>query len=157
MKQAKMKIKWGFSVVDMILLVLAISCVVSVLFRDQIRSFLSADEKAEIEYTFLVGNVSEEAKNEPKTGEELILSEKRIPLGEIIKITESKKEYQSVSDPEEKTSILTLTCSARVLARAVDRGYEVEGVFIKPGAEFTVETETASFSMVVTMVKVAEE
>lgn len=156
MAKRNKRIKWGFSVVDMILLVLCAALVVSVLFREQIRSFLSAEEKIQIEYTFLVENVSEAAENDPKKGEELFLSEKQISLGKIVNITETEKEYQSVSDPEEKTSVLTYTCSAGVLAQKGERGYEVQGVFIKPGAQFTVETETASFSMVVTMVKAPE-
>lgn len=140
----------------MILLVLAAALLISVLFRDQLRSFLSAQEKIQIEYTFLVENVTEEAKNNPKKGEKLILSEKQISLGEITSIAETRKEYQSVSDPEEKTSVLTYTCKATLLARSTDRGYEVQGTYVKPGAEFAVETETASFSMVVTMVKAPE-
>jgi hypothetical protein len=140
----------------MILLVLAAALVISVLFRDQIRSFLSAGEKIQIEYTFLVEHVTEEAKNDPKKGEKLRLLERQIPLGEIVNIAESKKEYQSVLDPEEKTSVLTYTCSARVSAQKEERGYEVEGVFIKPGSQFAVETETASFTMVITMVKEPE-
>ena len=156
MKNKKVQTKWGFSVVDMILLVLAAALLFSVVFRDQIRSFLSAQEKVQIEYTFLVENVTEEAKNNPKKGENLVLSEKQIVLGEIVGITETKKEYQSVSDPEEKTSVITYTCKANVFARSTERGYEVQGVFVKPGAEFAVETETASFSMVVTMVKAPE-
>lgn len=156
MVKRKIKIKWGFSVVDMILLVLAAALVVSVVFGDQIRSFLSAEERIEIEYTFLVQNVTEEAKNNPKIGEQILHSERQILLGEIVNITEAQKEYQSVSDPEEKTFVLTYTCSARVLAAKTERGFEVNGIFIKPGSQFTVETETASFSLVVTMVKAPE-
>lgn len=156
MAKLKKRIKWGFSVVDMILLVLVAALVVSLLFGDQLRAFLSASDNVQIEYTFLVGNVTEEAKNNPKKGEKILHSERRIPLGEIVNITQAEKEYQSVSDPEEKTSVLTYTCSARVSAQKGERGYEVEGIFIKPGAQFSVETETASFSMVVTMVKEPE-
>lgn len=151
------KSKIGFSVIDLVLLTLAVACVLSVVFRDQLRSFLGEEEKTEIEYTFLIENVTEEAKNHPVAGEEVILAAEKIPFGTITSVSENLSVYQSLDNEDDKVEILTLTCKAKVRATKTENGYYVSSAAVKPGAEISVETESASFVMIVTMVKSMEE
>lgn len=153
MTKLKKREKVGFSVIDAILLVLAAVCILSSVFRTQIRDFLSNEEGVQIEYTFLVENVSEGAKNRPSVGEEIVLSKDLSSLGVLVQVAETSKIYQSQDDPQEKLEVTTLTCRARATVSETEKGYLLEGKSLKPGAEFSVQTESASFTMVVTMVK----
>ena len=63
--------KIGFSVLDVILFVLAAVCVLATVFQSQIRSFLGRADGETVEITFLVENVTEEAHNHPEAGEVL--------------------------------------------------------------------------------------
>lgn len=157
----KKKSKIGFSVLDVLLLVLAAVCVLSFVFRDQIRGFLSGDEGVEIEYTFLIQNASEQARNCPEKGEELFYSKDLSSLGVLTRVASAEKEYHDRIDEEEEETetikIKTLTCSATTTAKMTERGYVVGNTVIKPGAELQVETENDSFVMIVTMVRTLEE
>lgn len=155
--KTKETVKFGFSVIDMILIVLVAACILSSVFGAQIRAFLGNEESVEIEYTFLVENVSDEARNYPAEGEKLLKAEDLSSLGFLVQITETEKNYQSVSDPEDKLDVITLTCKARAVANDTDEGYVLSGERIKPGAELSVQTESATFTMVVTMVKAVNE
>lgn len=151
------KRKIGFSVVDLILLILAVSCVLSVVFQDQLRSFFGEEEKVELEYTFLIENVTEAARNHPVAGEEVILADQKMPFGSVTSVTENRSVYQSLDNEDDKVEILTLTCKAKVQATKTDAGYFVSSTAVKPGAQISVETESASFVMIVTMVKPVEK
>lgn len=153
MTRSDKKSRIGFSVLDMILLVLLAVSILSTAFQEQIRTFLSGEEGVEIEYTFLIENASEDAKNVPREGETLILSEDGTELGQIVQITESHTTYFGQDDPEDQIRIKTLTCKARVVVKEGQRGFLLEGRSMKPGAQFSVTTESAGFTMVVTMVK----
>ena len=153
----KRKSKIGFSVLDVFLLLLAAVCILSFVFRDQIRGFLSGEEGVKIEYTFLIQNVDEKARNYPKVGEEVFHSKDLSSLGILNHTSETAKEYQDAQDSEDAVKIKTLTCRAEATARLSERGYVVGDAVIKPGAELVAETETASFTMIVTMVKSVEE
>lgn len=150
------KRKIGFSVLDMVLLVLAAACILSSVFQDQIRSFLGESKGEKVEITFLVENVTEEGKNHPLAGEEILLTDTRTPVGTLLSVTESKSVYENVSDPEDEIEVLTLTCKVISQAEVTESGYQISGVMLKPGASLSVETPTASFVMLVTMVKTIE-
>ncbi len=151
------KSKIGFSVLDMFLVLLAAVCVLSFVFRDQIRGVLSGDEGVEIEYTFLIQNASEQSRNRPTVGDELFLSKDLSSLGFLTQVAEVEKEYRGSDDEDDVMKVKTLTCNAAATARQSDRGYVLGNVVIKPGAELLVETEEASFTMIITMVRNAEE
>lgn len=153
----KKQSKIGFSVLDVFLILLAAVSVLSFVFRDQIRGFLSGDEGVEIEYTFLIQNVSEKARNYPVEGEELFHSADQASMGILTKVAETEKEYRDAEDEEDVVRIKTLTCNAAATARLTERGYVLGNAVVKPGAELMVETEQASFTMVVTMVRSVEE
>lgn len=157
MTRAVKKRKIGFSVIDLVLLILAVACVVSAVFQDQLRSFLGEEEKVEVEYTFLIENVTEAAKNHPVAGEEVTLAEEKLPFGRIRSVTENRSVYQSLDNEDDKVEILTLTCKAAVQATQTEAGYFISSTALKPGAQISVETESASFVMIVTMVKPVEE
>lgn len=154
---AKRKSKIGFSVLDIFLLFLVVVCVLSFVFRDQVRSILSGDEGVKIEYTFLIQNADEKSRNCPAVGEELFQSKDLSPLGVLTQVTEAEKQYRDFEEEDDVIRVKTLTCNAAATARLSDRGYVLGNVVLKPGAELTVETERASFTMVVTMVRNAEE
>ena len=156
MNEMKMGRKIGFSVVDLILLILAFSCIISAVFQTQIRAFFGAEEGVKIEYTFLIENVTEEARNHPVAGEELILAENLASFGVLTSVEEKKSIFQSIENPEEQIEILILTCRAAVTAKETEAGFEVAGFRVKPGIQFSVQTPTASFVMLITMVKVME-
>ena len=126
------KSKIGFSVIDLVLLTLAVACVLSVVFRDQLRSFLGEEEKTEVEYTFLIENVTEEAKNHPVAGEEVILAAEKLPFGTITSVSENLSVYQSLDNEDDKVEILTLTCKAKVRATKTENGYYVSSAAVKP-------------------------
>lgn len=153
----KRKSKIGFSVLDVFLILLVAVCILSFVFRDQIRGFLSGEEGVKIEYTFLIQNVDEKSRNYPKVGEELFHSEDLAAMGILRQASEAEKEYQDASDPEHGVKIKTLTCRAEATAKLTERGYVVGNAVIKPGSELAVETETAGFTIIVTMVKSVEE
>ncbi len=147
------KKKIGFSVLDMVLLVLVAVCILSTVFHDQIRVFLGAGEEETVEITFLVENVTKEARNHPVSGEEIVLADTKIPLGILVSVSETKGVYASVSDPDNTIEVMTLTCKLQASASSEENGYRVAGTSIKPGVTLSVETPSASFVMVVTMVK----
>ena len=145
------KLKIGFSVLDVFLIVLAAVCALSFVFRDQVRGFLSGEEGVEIEYTFLVQNASEQARNIPAVGDQMYLSEDMSALGVLTQVAVSEKEYHGSCDEEDEDTIMikTLTCKASSKAKLGERGYVVGNTVIKQGAELKVETENASFTMIV--------
>ena len=147
----------GFSVLDIILLILATVCILSAVFRTQIHHFLGQEEQISVQYTFLIQNASKEARNYPEIGEEIRLSDTFRSIGVIRQITETKKEYQSLSDSEDTLNVVSLTCLADVKAYESETGFKVGETHIKPGAEFFVQTESGSFTMIITMVKAVEE
>ena len=153
----KKQSKIGFTVLDMFLVLLAVVCILSFVFRDQIRGFLSGEEGVKIEYTFLIQNVDERARNYPKIGEELFHSQDLASMGVLKYTSETEKAYRDTDDADDTVNIKTLTCRAEVTAKLSERGYVVGSAVIKPGAELVMETETASFTMIVTMVKSVEE
>ena len=150
MKQKKRKI--GFSVLDLILLSLVGTLIVSVVFQNQIRSFLGEEEKVSLEYTFLIENVTKEAKNHPVAGEEVILADEKLPFGEITSVTENLSVYQNLENEDDTVEILTLTCKATVQATETEAGYFVSSTAVKAGAEISVEPERARCVMIITMV-----
>lgn len=154
---AKRNSKIAFSVLDMFIILLAAVCVLSFVFRDQIRGILSGDEGVKIEYTFLIQNASENARNCPSVGEELFLSKDLSSLGSLTQVAEVEKQYYGSADEEDVVKIRTLTCNAAATARLSDRGYVLGNAVIKPGAELLVETENASFTMIITMVRNVDE
>lgn len=153
----KKKTELGFSVMDMILLILAAVCIFSAVFHTPLQHFLGQEKNTAIEYTFLIQNASLEARNYPKEGEEIFLSETHQSLGKISQIGKTEKEYREVSDPEDVLKVVNLTLKAQTKAYQEDAGFVVGEVYVKPGAEFFVQTESASFSMMITMVKIIEE
>lgn len=154
---AKRNSKIAFSVLDMFIILLAAVCVLSFVFRDQIRGILSGDEGVKIEYTFLIQNASEKARNCPSVGEELFLSKDLSSLGSLTQVAEVEKQYYGSAGEEDVVKIRTLTCNAAATARLSDRGYVLGNAVIKPGAELLVETENASFTMIITMVRNVDE
>lgn len=142
---------------DVFLILLAAVCILSFVFRDQIRGFLSGEEGVRIEYTFLIQNADEKARNYPKVGEELFHSGDLASMGILKQTSEAEKEYRDADDAEFSVKIKTLTCRAEATAKLSERGYVVGNAVIKPGAEIAVETESASFTMIVTMVQGTEE
>lgn len=144
---------FGFSVLDVILFVLIAVGILSYAFREPIRDFLDGDPGVSIEYTFLIENASPEAKNIPRRSEVLTLSESGEELGVLVQVAQTEKIYADREDPEDQIRIKTLTCKARATAKETERGFLVEGKSIKPGAKFDLVTDSASFTMVVTMVK----
>ncbi len=155
MKNKKRKL--GFSVLDGILLVLFAFCILSTVFYTQIQNFFGSEKKEEIEYTFLVESVSDHAKNYPREGEEIFCTDGSVSLGKIVKISEAEKNYFNKADPEDEMKVINLTCQGRVLAEKEDFGYAVGEKRIKPGATFSVQTESATFVMVVTMANATGE
>ncbi len=147
----------GFSVLDGILALLIVACILSTVFHTQIQNFFGNEKKEEIEYTFIIEKVSEEAKNYPSQGEEIFLSEDLTSLGYLVKIAKAEKSYQSKSDPEDTMKVTNLTCQGRVSAERTEMGYVVADQSLKPGATFSAQTESATFTMVVTMVKAINE
>ena len=153
----KKKSRIGFTVLDVFLVLLAAVCILSFVFRDQIRGFLSGEEGVKIEYTFLIQNADEKARNYPKVGEELFHTQDLASMGVLNHTSETEKAYRDTDDEDDTVKIKTLTCRAEATARLSERGYVVGNAVIKPGAELVVETETSSFTMIVTMVKSVEE
>lgn len=151
------KKKIGFSVLDIVLLGLVVACVLTTVFQEQIRIFLGEREEVSVEVTFLVEHVTDGARNHPVSGEEVCLAENGISLGKLVLVTENKNVYESLSEMEETIEVSTLTCKMLSSAVEEENGYVISGTTVKPGAEFSVETETASFMMIVTMVKSAED
>lgn len=147
----------GFSVMDLILLILVVVCILSAVFRTQIHHFLGQEERISIQYTFLIQNASEDARNYPKEGEEIRLSDSYQSLGVIGQIMKSEKEYREIQDPEDTLKLTSLTCQAKAQAYETKQGFTVGSVQVKPGSQFFVQTESASFTMIVTMVKAIEE
>ena len=152
----KQKRKIGFSVLDVVLFILAAVCVVSTVFQSQIRAFLGRGEGKVVEITFLVENVTEEAHNHPSAGEEMVFSPSNLYFGKLLSIAESKTVYQNQEDVNDWIEVLTLTCKMEAKAKETDLGYTVAGFSVKPGSVLTVETPTASFAMTVTMIKSAD-
>lgn|GEM_PF-1570336 len=148
---ANRKYKIGFSVLDVFLLVLATVCILSFVFRDQVRGFLSGEEGVEVEYTFLIQNASDQARNTPEVGEEMIHSEDLSSLGVVTQVAAAEKEYHGSCDEEDEDiiKVKTLTCKASTKAKLSERGYVAGNALIKQGAELKVETESASFTMVI--------
>ena len=153
----KEKKKIGFSVLDIVLMVLVAACVLSTVFQEQIRTFLGERVEVSAEVTFLVEHVTDGARNHPVSGEEVFLAENGISLGKLVSVSENKSVYESLSDMEETIEVSTLTCKMLSVATEEENGYHVSGTVVKPGTELSVETESASFVMIVTMVKSAEE
>ena len=149
--------KIGFAVVDMILLVLAAACILSVVFQDQLQSFFGQDEGYEVEITFLVENVTQKGKNHPVAGEEILLTEADLVLGKIDSVSENKALYRNTLSPEDTLEIASLTCKAVATLSKDQAGYSLSGVSIKPGAHLSAHTSTASFVMMITMVKPIEK
>ncbi len=151
------KRKIGFAVVDMILLVLALSCILSVVFQDQLQTFFGQDNRQEVEITFLVENVTQKGKNHPIAGEEILLTDADMVLGEISSVTENKALYQNTLSPEDTLEIASLTCKVTAKLEKEEAGYTFSGISIKPGAHLAAHTPTASFVMMITMVKPVEQ
>ncbi len=155
MKSRKRKL--GFSILDGVILVLFAFCILSTVFYTQIQNFFGSEKKEEVEYTFLIEGVSEQAKNYPQEGEELFCSDDLTSLGKIVKISETEKSYLSKIDPEDEMKVINLTCQGRVLAEKTDMGYQIGEKRIKPGAAFSIETKSATFTMVVMMANTVGE
>jgi len=153
----KKRTKAGFFVLDFVLILLVASCVVSAVFQTQLRAFFGEEKKPQIEITFLVENVTEEARNRPLVGEMLAEAENGAFLGSITSVFENESIFANSEDPEEQIRILTLTCKALCTATETEKGYEVNGVSLKAGNRIPVETRQASFEMIITMVKMVEE
>lgn len=151
------KNKIAFSILDLILIVLALSCLLSAVFRDSIRSFFGEETKETLRVVFLVENVSEPAHNHPKSGEEIILAQSGVKLGTIIDVREKIREYQNVEDADSVLQLTTLTCVAEINAQETESGFEISGVRIKAGEAMIVETASASFEMLITGVEKKEE
>ncbi len=151
------KKKIGFAVVDMILVVLALACILSVVFRDQIQSFFGQDRGEEIEITFLVENVTQKGKNHPTAGEEILLTETGVVLGVIESVSENKALYQNTLSPDDTLEISSLTCKVRCEAQKEETGYLLSGISLKPGVYLSAHTPGASFVMMITMVKPIEQ
>lgn len=150
------KKKIGFSVIDMVILVLTAVCILSVCFRDQLRSFLGKEVGETVEITVLIENVTEEGKNHPLAGEEIILSKTGTVLGTITNITENTTVYQNTVSPDDTVEIMTLTCKVQARAVASESGYTVSSVSVKPGATLSAQTESASFVVMIAMIKPAD-
>lgn len=150
------KKKFIFSALDVVLLTLLTVCVLSTVFQKQIHRFLGQEEKEAVEVTFLVENVTEAARNHPRSGETVALAENMMELGTLVSVTENKTVYESLSDPEETIEVMTLTCKLSAEAVETENGYRFGDVFLKPGVQLSVQTPTASFAMIVTMVKPIE-
>ena len=142
----------GFSVVDIALLVLIAACILTAVFQNQIRNFFQQEGAVTVKLTFLIENVTEKANNYPTAGEKLYLSESKVFFGELVSVSEQNKTvYQSTENPEESIEVLTLRCEMTTRANPGENGYTAAGVTLKQGASFSVETESASFVMVVIM------
>ncbi|MBR3836895.1 MAG: hypothetical protein IKJ74_02005 [Clostridia bacterium] len=150
------KRKIGFSVLDVVILTLVAACILSTVFQDQLRTFLGQSDGVAVEVTFLVENVTEASRNRPLAGEEVTLADTGASLGTVLSVMENKNLYESVSDPSDTMEVLTLTCKIQTTAVKTETGYEVQGASVKPGGTLSVETPTASFVMLVTMVKEIE-
>lgn len=144
----------GFSIADFILIALLVSCALSFLFRTPIRDFLGEDKKVNIEYTFVIENVTDAAKNRPALNEQMTEAESRKTIGEIFEIREQSVVYTNESEGE--IEIFTLTCRAKAKALETGAGFGIDTVSLKPGAEITVQTDSARFRMTIISTKLIE-
>lgn len=147
----------GGTVLDLVLIILAAACVFSAVFSEQIRTFLGEKKEVTVEYTFLVENASDKTASKPLRGEEIVSLENGVILGVIQSVEEKGSTFVSEADPEDKNTLSTFTCKARVLAEETERGYDVSGIVVKPGASVAVKTQTASFTMMLISTKTVEE
>ena len=145
---------FGFTILDFMLVALALACVVSVAFREQIRGMLGERTEVGIEYTFVIKNVTESANNHPSEGEIMMDMNLSKQIGTILAIDEKAVLFRNLEDGE--LDIYTLTCRASGTAEEGPTGFTVSGVEIKPGAEILAETPSSSFRMTVISVKVVE-
>ncbi len=145
----------GFSVIDLVILLLAVVCVVTALFREPIRRFLGESTAVEVEYTFVIRDVTDETISRPQVGETITLLESSLPIGEILSLEEKPREY--VNEEEGTITISTLTCRAQVSVTEKESGYFAGEVEIKPGVKLSAKTETASFQMTIVMLKSISE
>ena len=145
-----------FSALDVVLLTLVAVCILSTVFQKQIHRFLGQEEMDAVEITFLVENVTDAARNHPKSGETVTFAETAVELGTLVSVTENKSVYESLSEPEETMEVMTLTCKLSAEAVQEESGYRIGDEVLKPGAQLSVQTPTSSFVMIVTMVKPIE-
>ena len=153
MKNEKPRFRIGFSVLDALLLILCVMCVISAVFQYQIHALLSEEPDRAIEYTFIIENVTDTARNRPQTGEELTCADNFAVLGTLQAIEEKQSEFVSRSNPDDAVEITTLTCRAAADAAETDAGWRVSGIYLRPGTRLFVTTPSASFEMTVTMIK----
>lgn len=153
MKREK-KSRVGLTVLDLTLAVLIVAAVLSTAFYDQIHSFLKEEEMVQVNYTFLVENVTDAAVNLPSKGETLYEQESQSPLGTLTDLKETR--YTYAGEGEELT-MSTLTCKAQAEALSDGGALYVSGVKIKKGESLTVTTATASFKMIIIAVETVEE
>ncbi len=145
--------RFGFSVMDLILLILIIACVVAGVFQEQLHSFFGEEEKVQVEYTFLIENVTAQSMNHPTAGDVMLHNNTREEMGVLLQVDEKKTTYQNIDRMDQQLEILTLTCKASASAKETKTGYVIGGVAVKPGAEIPIRTDRATFLIVVTMVK----
>lgn len=144
----------GFSIADFILIALLVSCALAFLFRTPIRDFLGEDKKVNIEYTFVIENVTEAAKNRPALNEQMTDAASLKTIGEIFEIREQSVVYSNES--EGKIEVFTLTCRAKARATETNAGFGIDMVSLKPGSEITVQTDSARFRMTIISTKLIE-
>jgi len=147
------KRRFPFSVADLILILLVAACILSAIFAPRIRSFLGESDLCEAEVTFLVENVTAGGRNHPVAGETLYLEGGVQLMGSILSVTEDSTLFESVENPDDRVTLSTLTCRAKMQLERTESGLSVGGVAIKNGSRMIVETETAGFEMTVINVK----
>lgn len=155
MKNTKKKDGIAFSILDFTLLVLLVALGFSAIFRSEIRAFLGTEPKVKAGFVFLIENVTDEAQNRPKVGEELFVKQNgsRLSFGTVEKIEERSSTY---TDPQSESAveISTLTCTAAVEAFDTEMGQMIGNVELKAGNQFEMETNSASFRVTILSVEI---
>lgn len=147
----KKKKKGGVSVLDAVIVILILALVGTALFRDQIRRFLGDSDQTEVEYTFLIKDVTDSTISRPLAGESITLLQGSEEIGTVLSVEESPVEYRD--EVNGSVTLYKLTCTASALPEKTDLGYEIGGTVLKRGAQISAKTQTASFQMTVIDVK----
>lgn len=146
------KKKVSFSAADIILIILAVTAVLSVVFHSQIQSLLGEKDEAIAEYSFVIEYVSDTSQNRPITGETIYEAETGDILGKITAINETKETYSSENSGS--ADFYTLRCEAECDVTRTDSGAVAESTPIKAGARIKAKTDTASFVLTVVAAKI---
>jgi len=151
----KKKKKNGVSVLDAVIVLLALALAGTVFLRDPIRRFLGEDSEETVQYLFTIKDVTAKTISRPQVGETITLLQGSDSIGKILSISEDPYEYSSAVEGD--ITLYKLTCTAEVTLTKTDTGYQAAGVEIKRGAVLSAKTQTASFQMTIIDIDTAKE